>query len=229
MTTLTLLRHGESVWNRQRRFAGWADVELSARGRVQAERAGRLLAACGLTFDVCFSSCLCRAVETLRIVLEVMGLQQVPVRRSWQLNERHCGALEGLTVWEAVRRYGLKRMLLWQWRFSEQPPRLDHDYGCAQVQDPLYAPAAGAELPHGESLKDVLVRVVPYWRGAIVPELRQGKNALVVAHRNTLRVIVKHLDGLSDRGVARLCIPTGAALVYQLDEEVRPLRRKLLR
>jgi len=229
VTTLTLLRHGESVWNRQRRFAGWADVELNARGKAQAERAGQLLAARGLVFDVCFSSCLRRAVDTLRIVLEVMNLQQVPVRRSWQLNERHCGALEGLSVWEAVRRYGLKRVLVWQWQFTEPPPQLNHGGGRAPERDPRYAAVAGTEFPRGESLKDVLVRVAPYWRDAIVPELRQGRQTLVVAHRNTLRVIVKHVDGLSDRGVTWVRIPTGAALVYQLDDGLRPLRRDLLR
>ena len=229
VATLTLLRHGESLWNRQRRFAGWADVELTARGKAEAERAGRLLAARGLAFDVCFSSCLRRAVDTLSIVLDVMNLQQIPVRQSWQLNERHCGALQGLSVWEAVRRHGLKRVLVSQWGFTEPPPPLNDDEVSEPERDPRYAAVAGAEPLRGESLSDVLVRVVPYWRDAIVPELRQGKQTLVVAHRNTLRVLVKQIDGLSDRRVARLRIPTGAALVYQLDEELRPLRCDLVR
>jgi 2,3-bisphosphoglycerate-dependent phosphoglycerate mutase len=202
---------------------------LSARGVEQAEHAGRLLAAEGFTFDVCFTSYLQRAIETLGIVLDTMDLRSVAVKKTWCLNERHCGALQGLKRWEAVRKYGAKQILVWQWRFAIPPPALDANDARFPGRDPRYAALAGVELPRAESLRDTFARILPYWRHAIAPELRQGKRTLIVAHRNTLRAIVKHLDAVSDTGIARIRIPTGKPLVYELDDDMRPIRHYYLR
>jgi 2,3-bisphosphoglycerate-dependent phosphoglycerate mutase len=227
MATVTLLRHGESLWNREKRFTGWIDVALTAHGIAQAERAGMLLAAHGFAFDVCFTSTLRRATETARIVLETMGASAVPVRESRCLNERHYGALQGLTRWEASRRYGALRVLAWQRQFAARPPALAAD-GAPESQSSR-APGAGRsqdrDPPRAESLADTLTRVLPFWEGTIVPELQRKGRVLVVSHHNTLRVLVKHLDGITDAGIVRVRIPTGKPLVYELDDSMRSVAR----
>ena len=251
MVKLTLLRHGESLWNHEKRFTGWTDVALTARGVAQAQRAGALLAAHGFAFDVCFTSTLRRATDTLRIVLEAMGTTAVPVHESWRLNERHYGALQGLTRWEAMRRYGARRMLSWQRTFTARPPALESagpptgaDFAnggdgqhpspaqgssllrSADAQaspDPGEAAGPGTAL-HAESLADTLARLLPLWEGTILPELRREKRVLVVSHHNTLRVLVKYLDRITDAGVVRVHIPTGKPLVYEIELEGAALR-----
>lgn len=225
MIKLALLRHGQSVWNRERRFAGWTDVELSPQGTTQAEQAGLLLAAHGYTFDLCFTSRLRRAIDTLRIVLGAMGLESVPVTQSWCLNERHYGALQGLSRWEAVRKYGIRQLLRSQRQFAVPPPAVAPDDPRFPGHDPRYADLTGVTLPCGESLRDTQLRVLAYWREAVLPELRLGKRILIVAHHNTLRVLVKHLDDIADGDIVRVRIPTGQPLVYELDDEIRAIRR----
>jgi 2,3-bisphosphoglycerate-dependent phosphoglycerate mutase len=224
VTKLTLLRHGESTWNREKRFTGWTDVPLTSRGMAQAVSAGRWLAEEGFTFDVCFTSYLSRAIDTLRIVLDTMSLRDVPVLKSWCLNERHYGALQGLGRWEAIRKYGPKRMLTWQRDFTAPPPALPADDARSPAGDPRYAGLNGAELPRAESLKDTLDRMLPYWYGTIVPEIQQGKRVLIVAHRNSLRALVKHLNDVPDSEVLRIRVPTAKPLVYELDENLRATR-----
>jgi len=226
MVKLTLLRHGESLWNREKRFTGWTDVELTPRGVAQAERAGALLAARGFAFDVCFTSQLQRATETLRIVLEAMGARAVRVHQSWRLNERHYGALQGLTRWEATRRYGVRRMLAWQREFTAKPPALESHRSIDEQSpghDPRHDALRGTELRPAESLADTLARLLPLWEEAIVPELQRGMRVLVVSHHNTLRVLVKHLDGIGDAGIVRVRIPTGKPLVYELEGSMHPV------
>jgi 2,3-bisphosphoglycerate-dependent phosphoglycerate mutase len=217
------------VWNRDKRFTGWTDIELSSRGSAQARAAGRLLAAQGYRFDLCFTSWLERASETLRLVLEAMGCPEVPVERSWRLNERHYGALQGLSHWEAVRRYGARRMLAWQKGFAVPPPPLDRADPRFPGHDPRYAGIDAAELPVSESLRDTHARLLPCWREAIAPALSHGKRVLVVAHRNSLRVLMAEIEGLGEAEVLRLRVPTGRPLVYELDADLRPLRHRFLR
>jgi 2,3-bisphosphoglycerate-dependent phosphoglycerate mutase len=220
MLKLTLLRHGESEWNREKRFTGWTDVALTPRGVAQAERAGTLLAAHGFAFDVCFTSTLQRARETLRVLLAAMGTTDVPVHESWRLNERHYGALQGLSHWEATRRYGARQMIAWQRQFAARPPSLAPSAAPAAA-DGVPRAATALEQPHAESLADTLARVLPLWEDAIVPELRRNRRVLIVSHHNTLRVLAKHLDEISDAGIVRVRIPTGKPLVYELDGALR--------
>ncbi len=236
MLKLTLLRHGESQWNRERRFTGWTDVPLTQRGIAQAERAGTFLAAHGFAFDVCFTSTLQRARETLRVVLAAMGTTDVPVHESWRLNERHYGALQGLTRWEAMRCYGARQMFAWQRAFAARPPSIVASEtppasGTAPAPDDEARPAAphAPDHPRAESLADTLARLLLLWEDAIVPALRRNQRVLVVSHHNTLRVLAKHLDGISDAGIVRVRIPTGKPLVYELDDTMRPVRRYYVR
>ena len=218
MTTfrLTLLRHGESVSNKERRFTGWQDVELSAEGRRQAQRAGEWLRAAGLECDVAFTSRLRRAGETLRIVLASQGRDTVPVEQSWRLNERHYGALQGLTWWGACLRYGPRRVVAWQRHFAALPPPL-----------PASADASPA-APAAESLRDMRARLVPYWRDTIAPAVRSGRQVLVVAHRNPLCALLGLLEHPEHDEFARPRIPTARPLVYELDAALRPLRHYYL-
>jgi 2,3-bisphosphoglycerate-dependent phosphoglycerate mutase len=228
-TTLVLLRHGESIWNRQGRFTGWTDVPLSARGIEQAERAGRTLAAHGYSFDLCFTSSLTRATETLRIVLSALGQEGVPIGSSWRLNERHYGALQGMTTWEAIRRFGPRAVLGCRRRYDAAPPPLDPNDPRSAARDPRFDDLDASELPRGESLRDTCDRVLPYWREAILPEIRAGKRVLIVSHRNTLSVLVKILDDVADRDAPRLKAPTGQPLIYRLGSDLRPLEHFYLR
>lgn len=226
MTTsrLVLLRHGQSVWNARGRFTGWADVELTERGRAEARAAGAALAACGLRFDACFCSRLRRAVETAQIVLAEMGQGALPVRESWRLNERHCGALEGLSWWQAAGRYGPLRLVRWRRDCNERPPRLSLDDARFPGRDPRYAALASiAELPRGESLNDTRDRLRPCWNEEIAPLLRRGAAVLVVSHRNALRALLRVLGEQSGADVRREKIRTGEPMLLEMDRDLRVL------
>ena len=228
--SLVLLRHGQSVGNLGGRFTGWDDVDLTEEGREEARRAGRLLKEAGLGgFDAAFSSCLKRATGTLRIVLDEMGQgARVPVLTSWRLNERHYGALQGMGKAEAAERYGEEQVRLWRRGYRARPPAVEPSDGRYPGHDPCYAGLDHEEAPLTESLEDVSRRLLPYWFGAIAPAVENGKRALVVAHGNSLRTLVKHLDGLSDEEVEGLEVPSGYPLVYELGGDLEPARRYYL-
>lgn len=221
--TLILLRHGESEWNKKNLFTGWVDVRLSEKGRTEAARAGELLAAGGILPDVLHTSVLSRAIQTANLALDTADRLWIPVRRSWRLNERHYGALQGLDKAETKEKYGDEQFMLWRRSFDVPPPVLADDAEYSQVGDPRYADLTDAELPRTECLKDVIARMLPYWQSDIIPDLAAGKTVLVTAHGNSLRALVKHLDGISDDDIAELNIPTGIPLVYRLDESFAPL------
>lgn len=224
MYRVVLLRHGQSVWNQNKRFTGWTDVGLSERGVADARAAGNRLAASGVTFDLCFTSVLRRATETARIVLAAMALDNLPMRQSWRLNERHYGALQGLSLFEGIRLYGLLPVIRCQRRFGVPPPPLPAGDPRCPNRDPLYAAADPKELPDGESVKDTLRRTLPYWESDIVPEIRRGKRVLVVAHRNTLRALIKHIENLPEQAAPRIKVPTAVPLIYDLDERMAAVR-----
>jgi len=222
MSTLVLLRHGQSEWNEQNRFTGWVDVRLTERGTVEARRAGELLRESGLRPDVLHTSVLSRAIQTANLALEAADRLWLPVHRSWRLNERHYGALQGKDKAETLAEFGHEQFMLWRRSFDTPPPPLPDNDEHSQVGDERYADIPDAELPRTESLSLVIDRLLPYWRDRIVPELSAGQTVLVVAHGNSLRGLVKHLDGISDADIAELNIPTGIPLVYELDEQQRP-------
>lgn len=225
---IVLLRHGESVWNKENRFTGWTDVDLSERGIEEARAAGRLLKAEGYTFDQIHVSVLKRAIRTLWIVQDEMDLMWVPVRHSWRLNERHYGALQGLNKAETAAKFGDAQVLTWRRSYDTPPPPLEPGDPRFPGKDPRYAGLSGAELPLTECLKDTVARFVPYWEQAIAPDVRAGKRVLVAAHGNTIRALVKFLDGVSDADIVELNIPTGVPLVYELDDALRPIRHYYL-
>lgn len=220
MTKLVLLRHGQSIWNLENRFTGWTDVDLSAQGLAEAHQAGQQLAELGIHFDMAFTSLLKRAIRTLWLVLDEMDLMWLPVIRAWELNERHYGALQGLNKAETAQQAGPDQVQLWRRSFAVRPPALDWDDPRHPHHDPRYAALTAAQLPATESLQDTLRRVLPYWHEQIVPHLQRGQHVLVVAHGNSLRALVKHLDQLSDEAIAGLNIPTGIPLVYELDQQL---------
>ena len=219
--TLILLRHGNSVWNQQNLFTGWVDVPLSDQGRAEAKRAGELLASSGLLPDVQHTSRLKRAIQTANIALDVADRDLIDVRRTWRLNERHYGALQGKDKAQTLAEYGPEQFQTWRRSFDVPPPALDDDSEFSQAYDPRYADL-GADLPRTESLKLVIERMLPYWESDITPDLATGRNVLVTAHGNSLRALVKHLDDISDDAIAELNIPTGIPLIYQLDDAFRP-------
>ena len=219
--TLVLLRHGQSDWNQKNLFTGWVDVRLSDLGRAEAKRAGELLVERNVLPDVLHTSVLTRAIQTADIALEEADRLWIDVRRTWRLNERHYGALQGLDKAETLEKYGQEQFMLWRRSFDTPPPPIEDDDEFSQVGDPRYADL-GSEMPRTECLKDVIARFLPYWEAEIVPDLRAGKVVLVAAHGNSLRALVKHLDGISDADIAALNIPTGMPLVYELDEDMRP-------
>ena len=221
--TLVLLRHGNSEWNQKNLFTGWVDVRLSDIGTEEANRAGELLVEQGVLPDVQHTSVLTRAIQTANIALDVADRAWIPVRRSWRLNERHYGALQGLDKAETLEKYGPEQFQLWRRSFDVPPPPLPDDAQWSQVGDPRYAELSDDELPRTECLKDVVHRMLPYWESAIVPDLKAGQTVLVAAHGNSLRALVKHLDGISDADISELNIPTGIPLVYRLDEDLLPL------
>jgi len=219
--TLILLRHGESTWNAENLFTGWTDVPLSEKGLDEAQRGGEQLRDAGLQPDVVHTSLLRRAISTADISLDVADRHWIPVRRSWRLNERHYGALQGKNKKQTLEEYGEEQFMLWRRSFDVPPPPIDDDDEFSQAHDVRYADL-GDELPRSECLKDVIERLLPYWDGPIADDLRAGLTVLVAAHGNSLRGIVKHLDDISDEDIAALNIPTGMPLVYELDESLRP-------
>jgi len=219
--TLVLLRHGESEWNAKNLFTGWVDVALSEKGVEEAKRGGALLKEAGVNPDVLHTSLLRRAIMTANLALDVADRHWIPVKRSWRLNERHYGALQGKDKKQTLEQYGEEQFMLWRRSFDTPPPPIEDDDEFSQVGDPRYADL-GAEMPRTECLKDVIARFLPYWEAEIVPDLQAGRTVLVAAHGNSLRALVKHLDGISDEDIAGLNIPTGMPLVYRLDEDMRP-------
>ena len=225
---LIMLRHGQSTWNEENLFTGWTDVGLTPQGEDEAKAAGRLLVDEGMRPDILHTSVLVRAIRTAEIALEEMGLQYVPVRRSWRLNERHYGSLQGLDKKETAERHGSEQVLLWRRSYDIPPPALDRDDDRHPAHDPRYAALAPDLLPATECLADVVSRMLPYWHDVIVPDLRAGMTPLIVAHGNSMRALVKHLDGISDEEIVDLNIPTGIPLVYELDGELRPVGNRYL-
>lgn len=228
MYEIALIRHGESAWNRENRFTGWTDVPLSEKGVEEARAAGRLLKEEGYAFDLAFTSVLKRAIKTLWLVLEEMDRMWIPVRHSWKLNERHYGGLQGLNKSETAARYGDEQVKIWRRSYDVLPPLLDKDDDRYPAKDPRYADLAPEQIPAGECLADTVARVVPYWREAIVPEIRAGRKVVVAAHGNSLRALVKYLDDISEKDILELNIPTGIPLVYTLDQDMKPLGHRYL-
>ena len=228
MHRLVLLRHGESVWNRENRFTGWTDVDLSEAGRAEAAEAGRLMAAEKYEFDVAHTSVLKRAIRTLWIALDEMDLMWIPVQRSWHLNERHYGALQGLNKAETAAKHGDAQVKVWRRSYDIPPPPLTRDDPRHPSRDRRYSDLKRQALPLTESLKDTVARVLPYWHETIAPEIRAGKHLLLVAHGNSLRALVKYLDNVSDEEIVELNIPTGIPLVYFLNDDLRPLQKYYL-
>ncbi|MDZ7599144.1 MAG: 2,3-diphosphoglycerate-dependent phosphoglycerate mutase [Desulfobacterales bacterium] len=228
MFQLVLLRHGESVWNRENRFTGWTDVDLTPKGVAEAGDAARLLSAEGFTFDVAYTSVLKRAIRTLWIVMDAMDLMWIPVIRNWRLNERHYGALQGLNKAETAARHGEEQVHVWRRSYDIPPPPLDPGDERHPGRDPRYRDLAPEEVPCTESLKDTVGRFMPYFHQEIAPAVRQGRRVLIAAHGNSLRALVKHLDALSDQAVTTLNIPTGVPLVYELDNSLKTIGSRYL-
>jgi 2,3-bisphosphoglycerate-dependent phosphoglycerate mutase len=224
MKRLVVIRHGESVWNRENRFTGWIDVGLNEKGAGEAVSAARLLKEAGYTFDIAFTSVLKRAIKTLWIILEEMDLMWIPVQQCWRLNERHYGALQGLNKTETVQRHGEAQVKIWRRSYDVRPPALTPDDARFPGRDPRYAHLRPDELPITESLKDTIARFLPYWNQTIAPAIRDGRRVMIAAHGNSLRALVKHLDRLSDDDIVELNIPTGIPLVYELNDDLTPLR-----
>ena len=225
MHKLVLLRHGESDWNRENRFTGWTDVDLSRTGIEEAHAAGRLLKSSGYRFDLAYTSVLKRAIRTLWIALDELDLMWIPVEKSWRLNERHYGALQGLNKAEMAAKFGEQQVLAWRRSYDTPPPALAAEDPRSEARDPRYA---GIGVPASECLKDTVARVVPYWESAIAPAVRAGRQLLIAAHGNSLRALVKYLDQVGDAEIVALNIPTGVPLVYELDENLRPLKHYYL-
>jgi 2,3-bisphosphoglycerate-dependent phosphoglycerate mutase len=228
MKQLVLLRHGESVWNRENRFTGWTDVDLSAQGVEEAKSAGRVLRERGFTFDVAYTSVLKRAIRTLWIALDELDLMWIPVHNSWRLNERHYGALQGLNKAEMATKFGDQQVLIWRRSYDIRPPALEPSDERFPGRDVRYQSLSSSELPLTECLKDTVERFLPYWHEVIAPRVRAGDRVLIAAHGNSLRALVKYLDGIGDAEIVGLNIPTGIPLVYELTDELKPLRNYYL-
>ena len=228
MLKVVLLRHGESTWNQENRFTGWTDVDLSSRGLTEARQAGVLLGDAGLSFDIAYTSVLKRAIRTLWLTLDELDLLWIPVVKHWRLNERHYGALQGLDKAETAAKHGEAQTKVWRRSYDTPPPALAADDPRHPSRDRRYADLAPAELPAAESLKDTVARFVPYWQSTIGPDIAQGRRVLIAAHGNSLRALVKFLDGISDEAIVDLNIPTGIPLVYELDRDLRPIRHYYL-
>ena len=228
MPQVVLLRHGESDWNLSNRFSGWTDVDLTDTGRKEAARSGQLLLEEGFTFDVAYTSVLKRAIRTLWIVLDEMDLMWLPVIRDWRLNERHYGALQGLNKAETAAEHGEEQVLLWRRSYDVPPPALTPDDERHPGRDRRYNAIPDGEMPLTEALKETVARFVPYWESTIAPDIRAGKRVLIVAHGNSLRALVKHLDNISDADIIDLNIPTGVPLVYDLADDLTPLGSRYL-
>ena len=228
MRKIVLLRHGESAWNKENRFTGWHDVDLTPKGIDEARAAGKLLTREGYDFDFTFTSVLKRAIRTLNLALEEMDRVWLPVEKDWRLNERHYGGLQGLNKAETAARFGEEQVLVWRRSYDIPPPELPPGDPRDASRDPRYAKLAPADIPRTECLKDTVERVLPYWNDRIVPAIRAGQRVLVAAHGNSLRALVKYLDGVSDKDIIELNIPTGIPLVYELDANLQPIRREYL-
>jgi 2,3-bisphosphoglycerate-dependent phosphoglycerate mutase len=229
MNSLVLLRHGQSLWNEENRFTGWTDVGLTDNGVREAIIAAKLMLREGYAFDVAYTSVLKRAIKTLWIVLEEMDLMWISMHQNWRLNERHYGALQGLNKTETAQRYGAERVHAWRRSYNVQPPSLNSDDERHLSKDPKYANLLPNEIPLAESLKDTVERLIPYWRQVIAPSVRDGNRVLIVAHGNSLRALVKHLESISDEDILELNIPTGVPLVYELNDDLLPIRHFYLR
>jgi len=228
MYKLVLLRHGESDWNRENRFTGWTDVDLSEKGLAEAKAAGQLLKQEGFAFDLAFTSVLKRAIRTLNVVLDQMDQLWIPVERSWRLNERHYGALQGLNKAETAAEFGEDKVKIWRRSYDVPPPPLDRSDQRFPGNDRRYKDMAPSDLPLTECLKDTVARFLPYWHERIAPAVKSGKQVVVAAHGNSLRALVKYLDNISDAAIVELNIPTGIPLVYQLDDSLKPVRSDYL-
>ena len=228
MTKLVLLRHGESEWNKQNRFTGWKDVDLSEKGVAEAQKAGQVLKEQGFTFDVAFTSLLKRAIRTLWLTLDEMDLMWIPVHRSWRLNERHYGALQGLNKAETAQKYGDDQVLVWRRSYDTPPPALEKSNPHYPGNDPRYGDLSEKELPLTECLKDTVARFLPYWHETIAPTIQSGKRVIIAAHGNSLRALVKYLDEVSEEEIVKLNIPTGMPLVYELDSALKPIKHYYL-
>jgi 2,3-bisphosphoglycerate-dependent phosphoglycerate mutase len=228
MTKLVLIRHGESTWNKENRFTGWTDVELSDKGREEAHEGGRVLKAEGYTFDVAHTSVLRRAIHTLWTVLDEMELAWIPVYRSWRLNERHYGALQGLNKAETAAKFGEDQVKVWRRSYDIPPPALTPGDERYPGHDPRYRALTAAELPLTECLKDTVARFLPLWHETIAPAIKGGQKVLIAAHGNSLRALVKYLDNIPEKDIVELNIPTGMPLVYELDDDLKPLNRYYL-
>lgn len=228
MHQLVLLRHGESLWNKENLFTGWTDVDLSDRGKEECRAAARMLADGGFTFEIAFTSVLKRAIRTLWLVLDELDLMWIPVQKDWRLNERHYGALQGLNKAETAGKYGEEQVKLWRRSYRVRPPALEEDDPRHPRFDPRYSRLGRELLPPAECLLDTVERVLPFWQEQIVPALQRGERPLIVAHGNSLRALVKYLDKVSDDDIVNLEIPTGMPLVYELDQQLRPVRHYYL-
>jgi 2,3-bisphosphoglycerate-dependent phosphoglycerate mutase len=228
MHKLVLLRHGESTWNRENRFTGWTDVDLSEQGRSEAQAAGRVLRERGFTFDVAFTSVLKRAIRTLWIATDEMDLLWVPVIRDWRLNERHYGALQGLNKADMALQFGEDQIKIWRRSYDVQPPALEVTDERFPGKDQRYSGLTPAQLPRTECLKDTVERFLPLWHNTIAPAVRSGQRVLIAAHGNSLRALVKYLDNVSEKDIVELNIPTGLPLVYELDDDLKPIRSEYL-
>lgn len=221
---LVLVRHGESTWNKENRFTGWTDVDLSDKGKEEARSAGRVLKEKGFVFDVAYTSVLKRAIRTLWLVMDEMDLMWVPVHNSWRLNERHYGGLQGLNKSETAAKYGDQQVLIWRRSYDIQPPALEKTDERFPGHDPRYKNLTPKEIPAAECLKDTVDRFLPYWHQTIAPAITSGKRVIIVAHGNSLRALVKYLDNISEENIVELNIPTGMPLVYELDADLKPLK-----
>lgn len=228
MKKLVLMRHGESTWNLENRFTGWKDVDLTDKGVEEARRAGRLLREAGIEFDLAYTSLLTRAIRTLWLAQEEMGRQWIPVVKHWRLNERHYGALQGLNKAETAAKFGDDQVHIWRRSYDVPPPALAAEDERSPVGDPRYSTLLPEELPLTECLKDTVTRVVPYWQMNIAPQVRAGRNVIIAAHGNSLRALIKHLDHISDNEIVGLNIPTAVPLVYELSDDLRPIRNYYL-
>lgn len=228
MYKIVLLRHGESVWNKENRFTGWTDVDLSEKGIEEAKRAGQVLKEQGYVFDMAYTSVLKRAIRTLWLTLDGMDLMWIPVVRDWRLNERHYGALQGLNKAETAEKFGEAQVKIWRRSYDVQPPALTREDERFPGHDPRYASVPADQLPCTECLKDTVARFLPFWNDVAIPAMKSGKRLLLVAHGNSLRSLVKHLDNISEEEIVELNIPTGMPLVYELDDDFKPIRHYYL-
>ncbi|HEV7644994.1 MAG TPA: 2,3-diphosphoglycerate-dependent phosphoglycerate mutase [Pyrinomonadaceae bacterium] len=228
MYKLVLIRHGESIWNQENRFTGWKDVDLSAKGVNEARAAGDLLRDEGFIFDLAFTSVLRRAIRTLQIILNEMELSWIPVVKSWRLNERHYGALQGMNKSEMAAQFGEEQVLIWRRSYDTPPPSMEIDDERYEGKSPRYCDLKEGEFPQTECLKDTVERVLPFWEEQIAPAIRSGKRIIIAAHGNSIRALVKHLDEIPDAQIVNLNIPTGIPLVYELDENLKPIKSEYL-